>query len=283
MDDAGSAGDAHLDQDVWDNVKARQQTLAYETSEPGENALNKRRRPKHLFAGLVKCGCCGGGYMMISKDLLGCATSRNKGTCDNRLNIRRDALEASVLSGLRTNLMERELFKEFCEEFTREVNRLRIERSSDVISQRKELERVRRDLERAIQAILDGVPGAQLKDKIGDLEARKAELTELLANVDEPPPLLHLNLAEIYRQRISTLYESLQSADSKAEAAEVFRTLVDQVTLVPAEDELAIVLRGDLAAILRVRGEQEKPRRPFGGRGFGCLAFARIVGCGDWI
>ncbi|MER9209707.1 zinc ribbon domain-containing protein [Mesorhizobium sp. M0771] len=124
MDDAGSAGDAHLDQDVWDNVKARQQTLAYETSEPGENALNKRRHPKHLFAGLVKCGCCGGGYMMISKDLLGCATSRNKGTCDNRLNIRRDALEASVLSGLRTNLMEPELFKEFCEEFTREVNRL---------------------------------------------------------------------------------------------------------------------------------------------------------------
>ena len=87
--------------EVWNAVKARQQSLAYETSEPGENALNERRRPKHLFAGLVKCGCCGGGYTMISKDLLGCATSRNKGTCDNRLNLRRDAFEASVLSGLR--------------------------------------------------------------------------------------------------------------------------------------------------------------------------------------
>ncbi|MBB4364224.1 hypothetical protein GGD65_005282 [Bradyrhizobium sp. CIR18] len=54
---------------------------------------------------------------MISKDLLGCATSRNKGTCDNRLNIRRDALEASVLGGLRTHLMDPELFKEFCDEF----------------------------------------------------------------------------------------------------------------------------------------------------------------------
>ena len=32
---------------------------------------------------------------MISADLVGCSTARNKGTCDNRLNIRRDALEAS--------------------------------------------------------------------------------------------------------------------------------------------------------------------------------------------
>jgi site-specific DNA recombinase len=106
-----------------------------------------------------------------------------------------------MLSGLRTHLMEPELFKEFCVEFIREVNRLRIELSSDIISQRKELERVQRDLERAIQAILDGVPGAQLKDKIGGLEARKAELTDLLANAEGPPPLLHPNMAETYPRR----------------------------------------------------------------------------------
>ena len=78
-----------IDQEVWDAVKARQQSFAYEASEPGENALNERRRPRHLFAGFVKWGCCGGSYTMISKDLLGCATSRNKDKCDNRLNIRR--------------------------------------------------------------------------------------------------------------------------------------------------------------------------------------------------
>lgn len=77
-------------------------------------------------------------------------------------------------------------------------------------------------------------------------------MTELLANAEEPPPLLHPNMAEIYRQRIGVLYESLQNEDGKAEAAEVFRTLIDQVTLVPDEAELAIVLRGDLAAI-RIR------------------------------
>jgi hypothetical protein len=61
-----------------------------------------------------------GGYAMIPKDLLGCATAR-KGTCENRVNIRRDALEASVLNGLRRHFMDSALFKEFCDEFTREI------------------------------------------------------------------------------------------------------------------------------------------------------------------
>jgi hypothetical protein len=33
---------------------------------------------------------------MIGERLLGRSTARNKGTCDNRLNIRRDVLEAHV-------------------------------------------------------------------------------------------------------------------------------------------------------------------------------------------
>ncbi|MEG4641399.1 hypothetical protein VB636_00630, partial [Paracoccus sp. APAP_BH8] len=31
------------------------------------------------------CACCGGGYSAISKELIGCSTARNKGTCDNRM------------------------------------------------------------------------------------------------------------------------------------------------------------------------------------------------------
>jgi site-specific DNA recombinase len=103
-----------------------------------------------------------------------------------------------------------------------EVNRARIERSAGIMGGRRELAKVQRDLDRAIQAILDGVPGSQLRDKTGALKARKAELAELLANAEEPPPVLHPNMAEIYRQRISALYERLQDAGARAEAAEVF-------------------------------------------------------------
>ncbi|WP_027526113.1 hypothetical protein [Bradyrhizobium sp. Ec3.3] len=74
-------------------------------------------------------------------------------------------------------------------------------------------------------------------------------------------------MAEIYRQRIAALYESLHSEDDKAEAAEV--------TLVPDEAELAIVPRGDVAAILRFAANKKNPDVPFGSRGFERLAFAR--------
>src|SRR5690606_20859521 len=184
-----------VDQSLWDAVKARQGELAFSTrSRPEGNPLNDRRRPKHLFAGLVKCGCCGGGYSMISKDLLGCSTARNKGTCGNRVNIRRDALEASILNGLKKHLMEPDLFREFCAEFTKEVNRLRMECGADLTAMREELPRIDRELSKLLAALKAGGPIQAIVDDMKRLEARKTELTEKLANADEPPPLLHPNM-----------------------------------------------------------------------------------------
>ncbi len=89
-------------QDRWEAVKARQGDLkAPRRPKPGEVGFWDRRRPRYLLSGLVKCGLCGGGYSVISKALMGCSTSRNKGTCTNRLNIRRDALEATILTALK--------------------------------------------------------------------------------------------------------------------------------------------------------------------------------------
>lgn len=78
-----------------------------------------------------------------------CSAARrrgNKGTCNNRVNIRHDALAPSVLNGLRTHLIKPELFKQFCEEFTQEVNRMRIERRTDQDAGQSELERVKKQI-----------------------------------------------------------------------------------------------------------------------------------------
>jgi site-specific DNA recombinase len=118
----------------------RQASLRFAQREAGPNPLVSRQRPKHVFAGLARCGCCGGSYRLISKYLLGCGTARDKGVCGNRLNIRRDALEASVLNGLlRRHLMDPGLFREFCEEFTREINRLRMAETAQLESARSEV------------------------------------------------------------------------------------------------------------------------------------------------
>ncbi len=249
-----------VDDALWQRVKARQKALAYTPKDAtNANPMNDRRRPKYLLAGLAKCGCCGGGYTLVSEHLLGCATARNKGTCDNRLNIRRDALEASVLRGLRTHLMDPALFREFCAEFTREVNRLRIEERASQAAWQAELLRADRELDRLVDAICDGVPASKVKDRMIYLEARKVELTGLLAKADEPPPLLHPSMAEIWRQRIADLHEALQEESTKAEAFEALRSLIDRVMLVPEDGQLAIELRGDLAAMLTFSENKTRP------------------------
>ena len=58
-----------VDQDLWDAVKARQASVSAsrdtrDTSSPDH--FREKRRPRYLFSGLSKCGCCGGGYSMIS-------------------------------------------------------------------------------------------------------------------------------------------------------------------------------------------------------------------------
>ncbi len=53
--------------------------------------------------------------------------------------------------------MTPELFKEFCEEYTREINRLRIEASSGLDAKQTELKKVERQIRTMIEAIKDGL------------------------------------------------------------------------------------------------------------------------------
>ncbi|KXV61366.1 resolvase, partial [Acetobacter tropicalis] len=241
-----------IEQDLWEAVKARQSktTWSQKSRGTGTHPLNALQRPTHLLTGLSKCGCCGGGFSMISKNHLGCSTARNKGTCENRLTIRRDVLEKSVLNGLRTQMMDPALFKEFCDEFTREVNRLRMEKGADLATLKSELPKIERELNKAVQAILDGFASSALKTRMEQLEARKAEIEARLAEAPCPPPLLHPNMAELYRQKIGVLHDSLQNEATGTQAKEAIRSLITRIRLIPEKDELGIFLEGDLAAML---------------------------------
>ena len=89
----------------------------------------------------MRCGVSGGGFSKISQEHFGCSTARNKGAtqCTNRLAIRRDTLEATVLDGLRHRLMDPGLFKLFVTEFTAEWNRQQAATSGTQDTQRNEL------------------------------------------------------------------------------------------------------------------------------------------------
>lgn len=75
---------------------------------------------------------CGGGYVMYWRDRLACFGARSRGTCTNRLTISRQEVEERVLVALRDKLMRRDLFEDFCREYVRELNRLRMEHRANL-------------------------------------------------------------------------------------------------------------------------------------------------------
>ena len=194
----------------------------------------------------------GGGY--------GCATFTNKGTCQNRLLVKHQTLEASVLNALQHYLMNQEALGIFCDEYTQHVNRMRMERNANIAGYEAQLVRFEKERKKLVEAILRGIPGDQLKDDFIDLGMRKKDVEARLAETEEAPVLLHPRMANHYSDTVTRLISSLDSEGLKAESQELLRTMIDKITLVPNAErtELQIDLHGDLAGILKIAENSTK-------------------------
>jgi site-specific DNA recombinase len=248
---------------LWDAIKARQAGLdvkvaARKQASPTTEApipFWSKRRPRYIFSGLMRCGVCGGGFSKISAAHFGCSTARNKGeaVCGNRLTIRRDTLEATVMEGLRTRLMNPALFKVFADEFAAEWNRLQAEAGANLNRLRTERDRVGGQIDRLVDAIADGNPAARLTEKLKELERRRLELEQELETTAAPAPRLHPSIAEAYRRKVEELHAAL-GTDDAAPVRELIRGLIDAIVLVPEDGRLRVEVRGELAAILQLSG-----------------------------
>ena len=253
-----------IEQSLWDEVKARQRDVKRDTRPDvsTDKPFWERRRPRFLLSGLAKCGVCGASYVKINARLFGCAAARDRGTCTNHLHIWIADLETIVLEGLRHRLMDPDLFKVFCEEFHRELNRVRIDGSATVEAQKVELEKIGRRIRRIVDAITDDdAPIKALKDELRTLESRQQKLEATLAVAKAPEPLIHPNLAEVYRRKVAELQSAIQDPALKDEAFELIRSLIEHIALHPRNGRLEIEIKGELAGILGLctNAKQEKP------------------------
>lgn len=252
--------------ELWEAAKARQKAL--DAKAPG---LWARNRPRYLLSGLVKCGVCGGGYAKINASHYGCAASKNKGeaVCGNRKTIRREVLEARVLSALQTHLMRDDLVQIFCEEYTRHLNALRAAQDGALAEAGAERDRLRKARANVLQAIRDGIAAALVKDELESIASRLETLETIIARGNESPrPLLHPSMARRYREQIAALREALSRSGGAGEPAEHVRGLIEKIVLTPkpqpdeaGRDELKIDLYGDLAGILELAAGAEAARK----------------------
>ena len=103
---------------------------------------------------------------------------------------------------------------------------------------------------------------AGLSSEDAALEAGVSQPVEL-ETVEEPPALLHPSMAHEYRKRINALYEALQDEETRPEAADIVRTLIDRIVLAPDDngDKLEILVKGDIAGILDLAAHNKTPAK----------------------
>jgi hypothetical protein len=167
--------------------------------------------------------------------------------------VAREALEATIIiEALKTRLLTPDLFKEFCDEFIKEVNRNRRGAGAERASVETELSKIKKRQRHIVDAIADGISARTLKDELMALEAREDVLMAKLQTAPQQNVLLNPNMAEIDRQRVAVLHLALESPDGNVEAIEAVRSLIDRIVLAPTASTLTIDLYGEIAAILRM-------------------------------
>ena len=122
----------------------------------------------------------------------------------------------------------------------------------------------------------DEIAVDEAKTEMKALDARRKELEVQLKAVDEPPPLLHPSMADLYKSKAEELAAALQREDARLEASEMLRGLIDSIVLSPEGGQLRIELRGNVAAMLTAA--QQTKRSPE--TGDLCVPMKLVAGAG---
>jgi site-specific DNA recombinase len=168
--------------------------------------------------------------VLSGKTHYACANALNRGTCQNKLTIRPDIVEETVLSGLRDNLLHTDLISQHVAEWQREWNRLR--REEEIVRSRDatELTTVERQITNLIAAIKQGLFSPSMKSELDSLERRKAEIVATTAAAAEDLPRLHPGLANIYRREVEKLSALLNGDARRDEAANALRSMIEEIS-----------------------------------------------------
>ncbi len=231
--------------DLWQKAQAIKRSR-------GDFPLHVHRRPKRLLSGLVRCGLCGGPYVMRDSVKLGCRNHREKGLCGNARRLSYQGLEDRVLDGLRHRLLAPDLLAEFVAEYRDQAAALRRAAVKRAGNAARELKQTAQRIERIIDAIEDGGDTPGMRSRLIALEERRATLEGEMATADTLPVIdLHPNLPELYRRTVDNLKSVLETDTIRDESRALVVQLVDRIVVTPANDgTLKFELFGMLAPVL---------------------------------
>jgi site-specific DNA recombinase len=236
---------------------------------PG-GTVTRRTIPRKpwLLSGLLRCGECQGGMIIVSVSrgnrYVACAAAHMKSACAHRRRYDIDILQATVLDGLRQNpILDPEALTETVKAFQKNQKQDNTER----LVAEKQLDRLTGQIKRLVDAIADG--DGSVKEVMAALKAKDAERAALAERIRllkaSNVVSLHPTMIEDYRAAAAR-FLTIDSHDADGQAA--FRKLLDCVVVhaVAKGAPYEVTPYGKLATMLRAEfpsGDTGKQGLPF--------------------
>lgn len=254
-----------VDDELWQNAKARQATSRRATAA----GIVRARRPVYLFSGLTKCGVCGGGYNVSSRNVLRCFNQVVRGTCHNARTITRQDLEGRVLRAIRERFFDPDVFDAFRRAFAEEAEQLHRAHRADLATGPRELAALNRRSREIMELLLQGFRDEAWKAELQRIEARRTELETLLDRAAATPdlPALPPDMAAVFRERTDHLARDLAhpGLEQREAARETLRGFIGRIDI-PSGNGLLQVY-GNLGAMMATAGTGGAADVAYGGCG----------------
>ena len=225
----------------------------------GKERPEKAHRPKHLLAGLLRCGCCGSAMAVNNVSHKGrriyCGRRKEGGRCANGKTYRLEPIEQRVVTALKVQLADPRAIELYLKTYREERKRLAKENTG----RRAALERALAQAEREIDRIVDGIARGTISDeearkRLPEPRRRRDSARADLATLAPPVKVVELHPAAVarYLDAIDDLAAMLsrRMVEGDEEVVCALRELVAAVVIHPAgRDEPKIEVTGRLAKL----------------------------------
>ena len=216
------------------------------------------RRPRHLLAGLLKCGCCGSAMVVQNRAHGGrsiyCCRRKEGGRCANAHVYQLGPIEQRVVAGLKAQLADPRAIERFLAAYVAERKRLAAAGAGKRMSLEKALAQAAREIGRIVDLLVrEMIAEAEAAKRLPELRQRKEILEADLAAIAPVPNVVVLHPATVkrYLDSVADLAATLsrRMVEGHEDVALALRGLVIAVIVHPKKGEPDIEITGRLAAL----------------------------------
>ena len=251
-----------IDQPLWERVQARlaevQETYGYAGLQRGPNTA-------YLLTGFLRCGACGANIVIVTgrgkqgHRSYGCPQNYYRGACKNNLKERQDHLEAKLLAGLQTTVLQSDAIEYALVEFQRQLAQALSTMEDDLGRARDRKAQLEKELANLIGAIASTGHSPCMATAIGERERELRTITEHLLGSEQQAVAPQLgDLREFVTERLTNI-RALINSDVERARAELTKH-VTMITLQPQHDHYVAAGEWNLLGKQPATGEGEKMR-----------------------